>query len=131
VSSTPPTGASSTAITVTTASDCQVMPGGFGSLSWWTLSTADSGNTYRMSRCQAIGAELFDSASDPCNWTTVQTTDSSVMTMLPLPLPWPAPGGTFDVYGAISAGQAALTSTLACPDGSTQRTWSVTVDVTG
>jgi hypothetical protein len=120
-----------TAITVTTATDCQAMPEGFGPLSWWSLGNEDNGNTYRMTRCQAIGVELLHSASDSCGWGTVQTTDSTVLTILPLPLPAPPPGGTFEVYGAISAGRAALTSSLTCPDGSTQQSWSVTVDVTG
>jgi hypothetical protein len=127
----PPSGASSTAITVTTATDCQATPEGFGPLSWWTLGTADSGNTYRMSRCQAIGVELLHSAPDGCRWGTVQTTDSSVLTLLPLPLPGPPPGGTFEVYAAISSGQAMLTSTLSCPGGSAEQAWSVTVDVAG
>ena len=75
--------------------------------------------------------ELLHSAPDGCGWVTVQTTDSNVLTMLPLPLPAPPPGGTFEVYGAIAAGQAMLTSTLSCPDGSTQQMWSVTVQVAG
>jgi hypothetical protein len=124
-------GATPTEITLTTAANCQAMPDGFGSLSWSTLSTADSGNRYLMSRCQAIGVELLSSVSDGCGWTTVQSTNTTVLTLLPLPLPAPPPGGTFEVYGAVGTGQAMLTSTLSCPDGSTQQTWSVTVEVSG
>ena len=124
-------GASPTPMTLTTAADCQAMPDGFGPLSWSTLGTADSGNIYRMSPCQAIGVELLHGGSDGCGWTTVQSTDTSALTLLPLPLPAPPPGGTFEVYGAISPGPAMLTSTLSCPDGSVQQRWSVTVDVTG
>jgi hypothetical protein len=105
---------------------------GFGTLTWSTLGNADDGNTYLMTRCQAILVEVLNSATDPCHWTTVQTTDSRVMTLLPIPLPGlPPPGGTLEVYAAISSGQAMLTSTLSCPDGSTEQNWSVSVDVTG
>jgi hypothetical protein len=85
-----------------------------------------------MTGCQAILVEALNSATDPCHWTTVQTTDSSVMTLLPIPLPGlPPPGGTLKVYAAISSGQAMLTSTPSCPGGSTEQNWSVSVDVTG
>jgi hypothetical protein len=125
-------GATPAEITLTTAADCQAMAGGLGPITWTVLGGADNGNTYRMTRCQAVYVVVLNSATDPCHWTTVQTTNSRVMALLPLPLPaWPPPGGTDEVYGAISSGQAMLTSTLSCPDGSTQQTWSVTVDVTG
>jgi hypothetical protein len=89
-----PSGASSTTITVTTPTDCQAMPSGFGTLTWSTLGNVDDGNTYLMTGCQAILVEVLNSATDPCHWTTVQTTDSSVMTLLPIPLPGlPPPGG--------------------------------------
>ncbi len=126
----PTNGPSSTAITVTTATDCAAMPSGIGSLSWWTLDNADGGNTYLMSRCQALGVELEHSAADGCAWSTV-TSSSAALTLLPLPLPAPPPGGTFEVYGAVSPGQAQLTSALTCPGGVVDQTWSVNVDVGG
>jgi len=118
----------STVITVTTAASCQTGTGP-GEVAWFPLGNADSGNTYRMVPCQAVGVELLHPATDGCGWTSVQTADPGVIAILPIPLPLPPRGATDEVYRAVSPGFTTLSSSLSCPDGSVEQGWSATVDV--
>jgi hypothetical protein len=120
----PPTAAP-TPITVSTGDLCQVQAHIYS----FPLRVEDNGRRYRMGRCQTVDVLLLHAASDGCSWSTVQTSDSSVVAIVPVPLPPPPRGGTHEIYRATSPGHAYLTSSL-CPNGPRSRVWSVTIDVT-
>jgi hypothetical protein len=121
-------GSASGTIIVTTPAHCQTGSGA-GEITWFPLGNADSGHSYRIVPCQAVGVELLHSASDGCGWTSVHTADPGVMAILPIPLPLPPQGATDEVYRAVSPGFTTVSSSLSCPDGSVEQSWSVTIDV--
>lgn len=114
-----------TPITVSTGDLCQDQ----GLAYSFPLRVEDNGRSYRMGRCQAVDVLLLHAAPDGCSWSTVQTSDSSVMALVPVPLTPPPKGGTHEMYRAMSRGHAYLTSTL-CPKAPNGQVWSVTIDVT-
>jgi hypothetical protein len=124
----PSSGSVPSPITVTTAASCRTGTGP-ATITWFPLGSEDNGRSYRMVPCQAVGVELLHSAPDGCGWNSVQTTDSAVVAILPIPLPLPPQGATFEVFGAVAAGRATLRSSLSCPDGSVEQSWSVTIEV--
>jgi len=117
------------AIAVTTALDCQAQMQGRNSYALFPLRVEDNGKTYTMVSCQALDALLLHPGRDGCRWTTVQSSDETVLAILPIPFPAPPEGGTNEAYIALTSGHATLTSSLACQSGVSAR-WAVTVSVT-
>ena len=98
------------------------------------LAITDDGTTQTVSLCTAIWIVL-DSPKNEARWQSVESSNPSVLEIVPLPLPHPPGGGTEAVYLAKSAGIAKLfagSTNPACPPGSYcpfLPTWSATITV--
>ena len=98
------------------------------------LAIVDDGSAKTVSLCTAIWV-LLDSPKNETQWQSVQSSNPSVLEIVPLPLPHPPGGGTEAVYLAKSAGTARLfaqSTNPTCPPGSMcpfLPTWSVTIAV--
>jgi hypothetical protein len=114
---------------VTSSLDCLAQTQSRDSVQLFPIGLADKGRTYDMLGCQAVDVVLSHPGSDGCQWTQIQTSNAVVLAILPLPLPSPPPGGVNEAWIASAPGQATLTSSLACPGGTTTR-WAVTFAVT-
>ncbi|HXC75613.1 MAG TPA: hypothetical protein VNU19_01035 [Candidatus Acidoferrum sp.] len=96
------------------------------------LSVTDSGRSITAHLCDAIWIVLAGSPPQP--WLFVQSSDPTVLAVVPLPLAHP-PNGTEAVYLARKIGAAELSSTTAIPPCTPIATcpppaqWSVAVTV--
>jgi len=80
------------------------------------LSVDDQGRSITTQLCYAIDVLLVGPPA--VRWQTVQSSNESVLAILPLPLPAPPPGGTHEVYFAKRTGSASLSSVgpaVVCP----------------
>ncbi len=98
------------------------------------LTTADDGRSFTVHECTSISITLLGSDPGPSEWSFPETSDASVLEVVPLPLPHPQ-NGVEAVYLAKRSGSAAVSSSpgIKCPPNamcpSTVR-WSVAVTVT-
>jgi len=97
------------------------------------LSGIDDGHSITAHLCDAISVVL--AGTQPVEWQFVQSSDESVLSVVPLPLPHPTGGGTEAVYLANLTGTAVLSAdavSLPCvPQANcpTPAHWQVTVTV--
>ena len=102
------------------------------------LTNANDGTSVTAKLCDSIvvvlsGPEGFVGPSP--GWQFPQSSDTSVLEVVPLPLPHPANGGVEAVYLAKHPGRATLTAVngiSSCPPNAmclAPRSWSVTVTV--
>jgi hypothetical protein len=98
------------------------------------LSRVDDGRSITAPLCAAVWVVL--AGSQPVEWQFVQSSDVTVLSVVPLPLPHPTGGGTEAVYLAKHTGTAVLSAdavslpcvpTANCP---TPAHWQVTITVT-
>lgn len=98
----------------------------------YVLGEKDDRHAFEAAPCQGLWVTLTRSAADGCQWTDVESSDQSVVTLIPFPLPPFDHGGTEAAFRTGQVGRASLTSTLEC--GSTSQvvgTWQVIVLVAG
>jgi hypothetical protein len=76
------------------------------------LSVADNGRSITAHLCDVIWIVLTGSPSQP--WLFVQSSDTTVLAVVPLPLPY-LPNGAEAVYLARKTGAAELSSSTAIP----------------
>lgn len=96
------------------------------------LANQDDGRSLTVHACDSIWIVLTGATG--VQWQFPQTSDTSVLAVVPLPLPAPPPGGTRAVYLAASPGTATLTANRAfsCPPDAMcmmPRPWMVTLTV--
>jgi hypothetical protein len=114
-------------ISITTPADCAAAAAG-NITGYYKLDVSDDDNSYAMLPCQVVFAQLLHPQADGCRWTTVESSNQQIVGGLAIPVAAPM-GGTYDVYESLSTGQATLSSTLVCAEGSVSSRWSVTVAV--
>ena len=80
------------------------------------LSLKDAGRSLTAPLCDSIAISL--AGSPGVQWLSVETSDPTVLEIVPLPLPRPQDGGANAVYLARRTGSAVLSSSrpaMACP----------------
>lgn len=79
------------------------------------LTNQDDGRRLTVHVCDSIWIVLTGSTTTP--WRFPETSETSVLAVVPLPLPAPPPGGTRAVYLAKNTGSATLSSSrsISCP----------------
>lgn len=95
------------------------------------LAVGDNGHPITTRLCYAIDVLLVGPPS--VQWGTVQTSNATILALLPFPLAPPPPGGTHEVYLAESTGSAVLSSVGAsvavCPINCAPAHWAVSITV--
>ena len=96
------------------------------------LTNQDDGRSLTVHTCDSVWIVLTGASG--VQWQFPQSSDTSVLAVVPLPLPAPPPGGTRAVYLAVGTGTATLTANRAfsCPPDAMcmmPRPWMVTVTV--
>jgi hypothetical protein len=98
------------------------------------LSNSDSGSPITAHLCDAIDVLLV--GRPPSQWQSIDSSDETILKIVPLPVPAPPPGGAHDIYLAQHTGIAVLSSVnvtsnpCASPGCPTVR-WFVRITVTG